>query len=204
MFLPEDPWEKCGSAGGVPFVLLSERELHLSFLAPCEPHVHRNQYRKHRDREKGRPLYEEPEHYEHEPDVLRVTHERIRPADGEGASALSLKEHLPGGRGEDEAAEDQRIAEEVERAQVGVSLEAQKGIPEVSPLVGEGIGSGKSAPKPSRQKVDGEGETVHLREEGDDECGEGAEGPIIAGVFKPPKAQSEDDEDRRVYQHERP
>ena len=74
----------------------------------------------------------------------------------------------------------------------------------MSSLVGEGIRRGKPCSKPFRQKVDGKGEAIHLREEGDDEAGECAEGPIIVGGFKPPKAQSEDDEYRRVHEHERP
>jgi hypothetical protein len=68
----------------------------------------------------------------------------------------------------------------------------------MSSLVGEWIRPGKHGSKPSRQKVNGKGEAVHLREERDDEACEWAEGSIVARGFKPLKAQSEDDEDRRV------
>jgi hypothetical protein len=92
---------------------------------PRKPYVHHGQDREHRDRGKRRPLNEEPEHHEHEPDVLGVANNRVGTGDGEYVSALSVKKRFPGYCGEEEAAEDQRIAEEVDRAQVRISLETQ-------------------------------------------------------------------------------
>jgi hypothetical protein len=82
---------------------------------------------------------------------------------------LGGMEHAPGGREENEAAGDQHIAEEVQGVQVRIALPAKQGLPEVAGIVREDVQARVSALEPAREDIERERESVHLREEGDQE-----------------------------------
>lgn len=65
-------------------------------------------------------MQQEAEHHEHERDVLRVTDRRVRAGLRKAMFALCDIQHRPRSREEPEARDDERGAEQVERAEMRV------------------------------------------------------------------------------------
>src|SRR5215217_1523015 len=118
--------------------------------------------------------------------------------------ALRSIEDIPGSSEQDVPTSDEDIAQDVQRVEVRVTLPSQEYCWEVSVVVREQVNARVAAAEPSREQVDRQRETIHLGEERYQKGGERPERlPVALGV-RPGKAESEDDEHRRVDDDERP
>lgn len=176
----------------------------LALLAAGEAHVHDHQEGEHRQGQQGRPLHEEPEQHQDEPDVLGMPHVGVGSPSREPSFALGRVEHLPGGGGQPEAGADKREAEDVEGPEVWVRLPTEHHLQEVPSIVREPVDPGEARLQPAGQHVDGQRETVHFGEERDHEGAEGPEGAPVAGRHGLREAEGEADEDRRVEERVAP
>src|SRR5207247_543614 len=107
-------WEKGRCVGGVAGICLAKFGQYLPLLSARQPDVHDDQNGKHDQRKQRRPLEQKAEHDEDEAAVLWVSYIGIRPRSGEFALTLGLVKDLPGGGQQDEPAEDQPVAEEMQ------------------------------------------------------------------------------------------
>ena len=57
---------------------LTESRRALTLFSQCQAAVHEQEDRKHQQGEDRRPLQQETEHNQHEPDVLRVAHPGVK------------------------------------------------------------------------------------------------------------------------------
>jgi hypothetical protein len=117
---------------------------------------------------------------------------------------LSLVEHPPGGGDQDEPAADQQEAEEMERPEMRIGTPAEHHLEQMARIVGEPIDVRVAALQPSRQQIDAERESVHLREQGHQEGAERPErAPIPLGA-RLEEAEGKEDEDDRIENDQSP
>ncbi len=119
-------WEPTRRGRCVSLVGRSKLSPRFRFFAMCQPHIHHDQQREHQQGEDRWPLQQETQHDDDEADILRMAHVGIGTRRRQGMLALRLVEDVPGGREKDEAAEDQRIARDVQRTKVGIALEPEE------------------------------------------------------------------------------
>src|SRR3546814_180128 len=86
----------------------------------------------------------------------------------------------------------------MERPEMRVGLPAEQHLEQMPGIVREPVDFGIAALQPAREKVDRQGEAVHLGEERDEEGAEGTERAPVALGLRLEEAEGEEDEDRRV------
>src|SRR6516165_7311239 len=69
-----EPWKERRNLSYVLLIEDAELGERLALLDARQSHIHEDQDRKHRERQQGRPLQQEPEHHQDEAHVLRVPH----------------------------------------------------------------------------------------------------------------------------------
>jgi len=172
--------KKSRRPGSVAGIYVAKFCLYLTFLAVCEPHVHRHQDREHYQREERWPLEQKAKHDEDETRVLRVAYVGIRPGHSERMRSLRFVEYIPGGSKQKEPSEDYHVAQQMERIEVRITLPAHQCFPEVARIVRKQVDTRESAAQPPGQQVDGQGEPIHLGKERHYESRECAKGAPIA------------------------
>src|SRR5712691_5487367 len=108
-----------------------------ALLAMCKSNVHGHQNRKHDQRDKRRPLEQEPEHDCDKPDVLWMAHISIGPGRCELTLTLGGVEHTPRCGEEQESSKNQQVARDMDWVRMRVAPEAQERVPEMAEVVTE-------------------------------------------------------------------
>jgi len=103
----------------------------LALLGAGQPPVDEDQDWEHHQGRDGGPLQQEADHDEEEAVVLRVPDSRVRTGRREAVVLCGFVEHLPRGGDQPESAADERVAGQVERAQVRVAGPADQVIPQM-------------------------------------------------------------------------
>src|SRR5579884_666655 len=113
-------------------ICLAELCQDLPLLPPRKTNIHEDQNREHQQRQNGPPLEQESEQDQDKRSVLRMANLRVGTRCRQRVVALRLIEDLPGGGEENKPAEDQKITEQVERSEMGVSAPAEEDLQQVS------------------------------------------------------------------------
>src|SRR6266496_1536913 len=151
--------------GHIPSVFLAKLGQHFSLFATCKLHVHRHENRKHDESDDCRLLEKKTQHDEYEAIILRVANVSVRTCQSKGLRMLRIIEHFPSSREKNKSAEDQNIAQNVERIKVRVDLPTQKRVPQVSRIMGKRIKPRIPPHQPARNEIDGQRKSVHLNEQ---------------------------------------
>src|SRR3989344_582594 len=159
---------------GVCIPLFAEFFLRFFFFTLGKSCIHPDQYGKHDEGEKRRPLEEETEHDEDKRNILRLADAGVRTGHRKPVGPLRRIEHLPGTGEKRETVNNQNVAYKVKRAEMRVPAPAKEILKKVPRIMREWIKSGYPFRKPAGKQVNGEWESVHLREQSDDERGESA------------------------------
>src|SRR5208337_5368191 len=104
-------------------------------------------------------------------------------------------ERVPGVGEHQESAEDQDIAENVERPEVRVAPPSEHHFQQMTAVMRPEVDAGKMLLQPSRKEVDRQGEAIHLREQRDDESRERPKRPPVAARRSPGETRREKNED---------
>src|SRR3989344_2315269 len=133
---------ECRCPLSIAVVGLAKFFSHLLLLPEREPRVHHDENREHDESDDRWPLEEETEHNDDESHVLRMADLGIRASSCNGVLLLRLEEHVPRCREEDEARDDENVAEDVQRTEVRVDVQSQHRLPEMPGIMGIGIEAG--------------------------------------------------------------
>src|SRR3546814_1325083 len=112
-----------------------------------------------------RPLEEEAEQDQDKADILRRTDLGIGACSRGRVRLLGSVENAPRRSDKPEAAADEGEAQEMERPEMRVGLPAEQHLEQMPGIVREPVDFGIAALQPAREKVDRQGEAVHLGEE---------------------------------------
>src|SRR6516162_731279 len=195
---PAESWNKAGHLGGISLIGVAKRDPRVVFLSPRQPDVHHGQYWKHGERQDGRPLQQEAEHHQDEPDILRVSHIAVGPSRRQAPRLLRTVQHLPGSRDQDEPTADKNEAKDVERTEMWIGLPAEHHFQKVTGIMREPVHVRISRLQPPRQEVDRKRKSIHLRKQCDQERAEGAERTPVAWGLRLEECIGKEDEDGRV------
>jgi len=120
-------------------VFFTEFGKDLAFLSTRKPNIHRHQDWKHGECNQSRPLKKKSNHDEDETDVLRMAHVGVRTPRRQRMRALRLVKNFPRRREQDEAAEDENVAEQMERIEMRVAPPAKDRVPQMAGVMRERI-----------------------------------------------------------------
>ena len=120
-------------------VFFTEFGKDLAFLSTRKPNIHRHQDWKHGECNQSRPLKKKSNHDEDETDVLRMAHVGVRTRRRQPLGALRLVERLPCRREQNETAEDENVAEQMERIEMRVAPPAKDRVPQMAGVMRERI-----------------------------------------------------------------
>src|SRR3989338_7348838 len=112
---------------------------------------------------------------------------------------LCLIKHLPCFREEYKAVENQNVACDMERSEVRIATPSKEVLKKVSGIVCEEIDTRKFRGEPSREKIYGKWESIHLCKQGNKKRRECAKRPPVSRCFRLSKAERKDNENQRIY-----
>ena len=95
-------------------------------------------------------------------------------------------------------------AQDMERPKVRIGFPSKHHFEQMTGVVRQPVDTGIVALKPARHEIDGQGEAVHLGEQGDDESAEATEGAPVARRLWFKEAEGEEDEHRGMDEHHAP
>ena len=120
-------------------VFITEFGKDLALLQTRKPNIYRHQDWKHGECNQSRPLEQKPKHDEDKTDVLRMAHIGVRSPRRQRMRALRLVKNFPRRREQDEAAEDENVAEQMERIEMRVALPSKDRVPQMAGVMRERI-----------------------------------------------------------------
>ena len=195
---------ECGSVRGVAVPRLAKLRTHLPLFPVRQSHVTRDKDGKHRKCHNVGHCKRDPNMIAMNASVLRVSHIGVGPSRREGSLPLGSKQHAPCTGQKQESRRDDQITRQMNRVQMWIAPKTEVACTEMAEVIAQWINARVSFCQPSRQEVDGQRKSIHLREERDDECGEGPERPPVTPCPRLEKAERKDDEHRRIDDHDCP